>query len=91
MTAYKKYNGTGNESSVIAAAEKVLSEPAVLAFLSAPDSFGPGGSDANMVLCTILLEATPMGLATFAANTTVITNSKIQYPFFLYSCRIMKL
>ena len=41
----------------------------VQAFLALPDSFAPpGGLDADMVLCAVLSEATPKGLAAYAAR-----------------------
>ena len=54
---------------VLAAAEKLLDSADVKALLSAPDSFTEGGLDASMVLCSLLTDATPAGLAEFAGST----------------------
>lgn len=69
MTAYQQYNGTGSEEVVIAEAKILLSYPSVKQFLALPDTFVPaGGLDADMVLCSVLFDATPLGLAEFAAQ-----------------------
>jgi len=46
----------------------LLSNTVVQTFLAAQDSFGPGGVDANLVLCAVLVEATPAGLANYSAQ-----------------------
>lgn len=67
MQAYTQFNGTGSEAEVILLAQQLLSTPAVAAFLSLPDTFvNPPGLDADMVLCAVLTDATPLGLAEFA-------------------------
>lgn len=69
MQAYQQYNGTGSEEAVLAAAKVLLSDPGVKTFLTLPDTFAPaGGLDADMVLCSVLFDATPLGLAEFAAQ-----------------------
>ena len=69
MTLYAQFNGSGSEAGVIRAAAQLLSDPAVRAFFALPDSFlPPGGLDADMVLCAVLRDATPLGLAEFAAQ-----------------------
>lgn len=67
MDAYARFNGTGSEDGVTRLAEQLLSAAPVAAFLSLPDSFGAAGLDADMVLCAVLHDATPLGLAEFAA------------------------
>ena len=69
MQQYKQYNGSGSEAGVIHAAAQLLSDPGVQAFFALPASFlAPGGLDADMVLCAVLTDATPLGLAEFAAQ-----------------------
>ena len=69
MTLYAQFNGSGSEAGVIRAAAQLLSDPAVRAFFALPDSFlPPDGLDADMVLCAVLRDATPLGLAEFAAQ-----------------------
>ena len=68
MNAYVHYNGTGSEQTVVLLAKQLLADPGVQAFLALPDSFTPGGLDADMVLCAVLQDATPLGLAAFAAK-----------------------
>jgi hypothetical protein len=46
---------------VLSAAAKLLDSANVKAFLSLPDSFGAGGLDASLVLCSVLRQATPAG------------------------------
>lgn len=70
MAAYQAFDGTGNNSNVIAAAKDILSNAAVTKFLSLPDSFGTGGLDAAMVTCALISKASPTGLAVFAANSS---------------------
>ena len=70
MTLYQNYTGGDDEAPVIAAAQKILNDPKVSAFLELPDSFGTGGLDAAMVLCAVLTEGTPTALAEFASNST---------------------
>eukprot|EP00756_Hemistasia_phaeocysticola_P014485 Hpha_TRINITY_DN15340_c0_g1::TRINITY_DN15340_c0_g1_i1::g.88537::m.88537 len=67
MAAYKAYDGT-DATKMIAAASKVLSDKEVAAFLSPPDSFGPGGFDAALVQCVVVTDATPLALAEFAVQ-----------------------
>eukprot|EP00039_Didymoeca_costata_P016028 m.279956 g.279956 ORF g.279956 m.279956 type:complete len:770 (+) comp16323_c13_seq1:95-2404(+) len=69
MKLYQNFTGGNStvEAPVVAAAEKLLDASDVQAFLSAPDSFVPGGLDADMVLCATLTESTPLGLAEFAS------------------------
>ena len=69
MTAYKAFNGTGAEDAVFSAALKILNSASVEKFFAAPDSFS-AGMDADMVLCAVLQDATPAGLATFSVNKT---------------------
>jgi hypothetical protein len=71
MHAYTQFNGTGSEESVISSAKQLLSDPGVDAFLALPDSFSPPGLDADMVLCSVLFDATPLGLAYFAVQGPV--------------------
>jgi hypothetical protein len=68
MSAYARFNGTGSEEPLVQLAKQLLADPGVQAFLALPDSFAPGGLDADMVLCAVLQDATPLGLATFAAK-----------------------
>ena len=68
MKAYAAFNGTNTEADVIKYASALLSRTDVQAFFALPDSFDKGGLDADLVLCTVLVEATPAGLATFAAK-----------------------
>ena len=68
MAAYTRFNGTGDEGPVLALAARLLSDPGVQAFLTLPDSFAPPGLDADMVLCAVLRDATPLALAGFAAK-----------------------
>ena len=68
MSAYTKYNGTGNEEEVIQFAKVLLNESSVEQFLTLPDSFIPSGLDSDMVLCAVLFDATPLGLAEFAVK-----------------------
>lgn len=68
MAAYAQYNGTGSEQPVLQLASKLLADPGVQAFFALPDSFEPAGLDADMVLCAVLHDATPLGLAAFAAK-----------------------
>jgi hypothetical protein len=68
LAAYQAYNGTGSEENVTELAKQLLSDPGVEAFFALPDSFVPGGLDADMVLCAVLTDATPLGLAEFAVT-----------------------
>ena len=68
MAAYTQFNGTGSEALVIQLAERLLGDPGVQKFLTLPDSWGSGGLDADMVLCAVLHDATPLALAQFAAQ-----------------------
>ena len=68
MNAYTKFNGTGSEEAVIEFAKQLLNASAIQQFLTLPDSFVNGGLDADMVLCSVLFDATPLGLAEFAAK-----------------------
>jgi hypothetical protein len=68
MQAYTHFNGTGSEDYVIQNATKLLSNSAVEAFLTLPDTFIPGGLDVDMVLCAVLRDATPLALAEFAVQ-----------------------
>ena len=70
MKVYVQYKGTTSEADVIKHANALLARKDVLAFLALPESFGKGGLDAQFVLCTVLSEATPAGLAAFAAQGT---------------------
>jgi len=67
MSAYQAFSGT-DPSKMIAAASKVLGDKDVAGFLSAEDSFGPGGFDAALVQCVVITDATPLALAQFAVN-----------------------
>jgi len=67
MAAYSTYNAT-DATKLVAAASKVLSNKQVDGFLSAADSFGPGGLDAAMVQCAVISAATAEGLAAFAVQ-----------------------
>jgi hypothetical protein len=71
MTAYTKFNGTGSEELVIEYAQVLLNASAIQQFLTLPDSFINDGLDADMVLCAVLFDATPLGLAEFAAKGQV--------------------
>jgi hypothetical protein len=71
MKAYVNYTGSVNasvEEPVIKAASVLLSNPDLAAFFALPDTFGPGGLDANLVLCAVLVEATPAGLANYSGE-----------------------
>ena len=75
MQEYARYNGSGSEDAVIVLAKQLLSDPGVQSFLTLADSFTPaGGLDADMVLCAVLFDATPLGLAEFAVNGPVQKN-----------------
>jgi len=65
MAAYQ----AGNDS-VTAAAQAILSDVAVSAFLSLPDSFQAGGLDAALVTCSVIYQAGPPSLANFASGGT---------------------
>lgn len=67
---FQVFNGSGTEDTVFNAAAKILTSPPVVAFLTLPDSFQQGGLDNAMVTCSVLYQATPAGLATFAVNST---------------------
>jgi hypothetical protein len=70
LAAYQQFKGETDEKPLMDQASALLSAPAVQAFLSLPDSFVvPGGLDAAMVLCAVLVEATPAGLAAFAGQS----------------------
>jgi hypothetical protein len=68
LQSYQLFNGSGSEAAVIGNATLLLADPGVQAFLALPDSFVPGGLDADMVLCSVLHDATPLGLAEFAVQ-----------------------
>jgi len=71
MTEYTGFKNNGTtEQGVLTAAEKIFKSEAIVKFLSAPDSFQAGGDDANMVLCAVLFDSTPAGLAYFANEST---------------------
>lgn len=67
MAAYSAYDGT-DATKLSAAASKVMSDKGVAGFLSAADSFGPGGFDEALVQCAVVSDATPLGLAQFAVQ-----------------------
>ena len=70
MKAYANLATNGSDTGpVVAAAEKLLDSADMKKFLSAADSFTAGGLDADMVLCAVMSDATPAGLAHFAAKT----------------------
>ena len=66
MKAYIQFNGTNSEADVIKFAGVLLSRKDVQSFLARPDSFGKAGLDADLVLCAVLTDATPAGLANFS-------------------------
>jgi hypothetical protein len=68
MASYVAYNGTNSEADVIKFADALLSLKDVVAFLALPDSVDKGGLDADLILCAVLVEATPAGLANFTAQ-----------------------
>ena len=69
MAAYASWDpNNGTENAVFAAARALLSLPAVTEYLNGPDDFGPGGSDADLVRCAVLQDATPWGLAAYAGR-----------------------
>lgn len=68
MEAYTAFNGSNSEADVIAYANELLQRKDVQDFLGRPDSFVNGGLDANLVLCAVLVEATPLGLANFTGQ-----------------------
>ena len=70
MKVYVQYKGTTSEADVIKHANALLARKDVLAFLALPESFGKGGLDAQLVLCSVLSEATPAGLASYAGQGT---------------------
>ena len=54
--SYAQFHGAGNDTAVIAAAQKLMT-PGLIAFLSQPDSIAnPDGLDADMVRCTANLD-----------------------------------
>ena len=67
-----------SEAAVFSAARTLLSRPDVVAFLSRPDSFAPGGLDADLVLCAVLSDATPSSLAAFAGKPDSPENHLIE-------------
>jgi hypothetical protein len=71
MEAYAAYNGNNDETDVIKAASVLLSNKEMQAFLALPDSFEPSGLDSDLVLCAVLVEATPAGLANYSAQGKV--------------------
>ena len=68
MQAYTSFNGSNSEADVIKYANSLLNRKDVQTFLGRPDSFVKGGPDASLVLCSVLIEATPVGLANFTAQ-----------------------
>lgn len=69
MSEYQKYTGNNSEAAVLAAAQKLLSDPTVDSFLSLPDSTSPGGLDAAMAKCAVMVgAATGMGGSPKAQN-----------------------
>lgn len=68
MALYQKYTGGTDEAPVIAAAQTILSDSKLQAFLTLPDTFTDGGIDGEMVKCAVLRTATPIGLAEFAVQ-----------------------
>jgi len=66
MKLYQNFTGDTDEAPVLAAAQTVLADPKMQAFLTLPDSFGSGGLDEAMVTCALISEATPTALAEFA-------------------------
>ena len=68
MQAYKSFNGSNSEADVIKYANVLLTRKDVQNFLGRPDSFAKGGLDASLVLCAVLIEATPAGLANFTGQ-----------------------
>jgi hypothetical protein len=71
MAAFKNHTVAYiDPTQVLAAAQPLLSLPAVKTFLSAEDSFDtPRGMDAISVRCAVLFQGTPGGLAAFAAQS----------------------
>ena len=65
MAAYRVFNGTQNETDVLALAGALLSRQDVRSFLAGD---GGGVVDAELVLCSVLFEASPAGLAAFAGQ-----------------------
>ena len=65
MAAYRVFNGTQNETDVLALAGALLSRQDVRSFLAGD---GGGAVDAELVLCSVLFEASPAGLAAFAGQ-----------------------
>eukprot|EP00041_Stephanoeca_diplocostata_P039880 m.1638057 g.1638057 ORF g.1638057 m.1638057 type:complete len:755 (-) comp26715_c0_seq1:263-2527(-) len=58
MSEYQKYTGNNSEAAVLAAAQKLVSADSTLdKFLSLPDSISPGGLDAAMVKCAVMVGA----------------------------------
>ena len=68
MQAYKSFNGSNSEVDVIKYANALLNRKDVQDFLGRPDSFTKNGLDASLVLCSVLTEATPAGLANFTGQ-----------------------
>ena len=66
--AYTAFNGTNSEADVIERAGALLSREDVKAFFALPDSLDQGGLDADLILCAVLVEATPAGLANFTGQ-----------------------
>jgi hypothetical protein len=68
VQAYVAYDGTNSEADVIKYADALLSRKDVMTFLALPDSLGKGGLDADLILCAVLVDATPAGLANFTGQ-----------------------
>lgn len=67
MAAYQNFTGVTDESPLYELAATLLAQPDLHEFLSLPDSFDSNdGLDAQMVLCSVIHDATPAGLAQFA-------------------------
>lgn len=71
------YQYQAPEDAVTAAAKTILSDAAVSAFLSLPDSFQAGGLDAALVTCSVIYQAGPTGLAAFATATNATGNEAL--------------
>ena len=71
MASYANYTGYNNETNVIRSADVLLARADLKAFLSRQDSFQAGGADGDLVLCAVLVDATPVGLANFSGQGKV--------------------
>ena len=72
-----RYQYQAPDATVTAAAQAILNDTAVSAFLSLPDSFQAGGLDAALVTCAVIYQAGATGLAAFATATNATGNEAL--------------